>query len=97
MLQLIACVLEAAILIDSHVRGLESWPWFFVFVADLPASLVVQSIANFFNANLNFWAELALTFVLFLVLGTVWWTILAKLVMTLFAWLAGKPKEADEG
>jgi hypothetical protein len=66
------------------------WPYFFVFLADLPVSIgISQILAPLTNAlsATHFWMAATLTLVIFEIVGTVWWVLVMAGALGVWRWV----------
>ncbi|PKN52001.1 MAG: hypothetical protein CVU55_09675 [Deltaproteobacteria bacterium HGW-Deltaproteobacteria-13] len=69
----------------------ESWPFFFAFFIDFPASIIFHKVSTLLkmitnNISVGFWW---LTFSHF-VLGVIWWFIIATVIIKLWKLVTGR-------
>jgi hypothetical protein len=86
LLQAFLCTIEAVRAIQCHKSGSECWPWFFAFVANIPASVGVESFYSTIVGMLrveSFTAQTITRFFLYLLTGSVWWTLIVLAVRRL--------------
>ena len=87
ILQLFLCTGEGIMLIDSYIGRRESWPWFFTFTANLPASALIATLMTFlFNQFQikSFYGQTILSYFLFLIGGTLWWGLLLHITTGIY-------------
>jgi hypothetical protein len=87
VLQFFLCTGEGLMIIDSYIGHRESWPWFFTFTANLPASALMAMLMTFlFNQFkiTSFYGQTALSYFLFLVGGTLWWGLLLHITTGIY-------------
>ena len=85
--ELVFCSGEGLMLIASYPSGREAWPWFFSMVVNLPASIVVMilsgNIYDKFNID-SFGIQNVIAYLLFLIIGTIWWALIAHFIRWLW-------------
>lgn len=76
LLQVFLCTIEALRAVHCYKAGLECWPWFFAFVANIPASLIFERISGAIAGQFGveaFAAQTALRFAVYFLGGSIWW------------------------
>ena len=80
--QLVVCSFDAISLLSTLHSRVESWPWFLSLVVNIPASVVVSYIPLPGVGDATTVGGIILTSSLFLLVGTLWWALVAH-VLTL--------------
>ena len=73
---------ETLSVIHCHYTSSECWPFFFVMVANLPASIGIFKFVGFFYDAFHiesFWLQTSLMASSFLIIGTLWWSMLTHI------------------
>jgi hypothetical protein len=86
-IEFILCSAEGIRAINCHRVGGECWSWFFVFIANIPASIAIDSVQRFIHDIFSiesFAADTILTYTLFLTIGTFWWSLVIHLVVSIY-------------
>lgn len=81
--------LDLYAVIDSHLNGGEWWPWIISFVFNLPISPIILRVLDVTSPHLNFYAQQIVAFLLFVVIGTLLWSLLLHVVIWFLSWLLG--------
>ena len=77
---------EALTIVQSHRAGSEYWPLFFIFVVNLPASILAADLVGVLDPFLSFYPRLVASLVVYVLIGTLWWSLLTHLVLWLSSW-----------
>lgn len=83
--QLCLASAEAVNQVTSHYSGGETWPWFFTMIINLPASMLVILIAHLLPSGTPFWFDLTFYFFMFVLVGTLWWFLIVKVLVYVFS------------
>ncbi len=81
------CSVELIRVIYCHNTAGECWSWFFAFIANIPASIVINSIQHFIHISFaieSFAIDSALVYMLYLLIGTLWWYFLIHLAILFY-------------
>jgi hypothetical protein len=81
IIETLLCSTELVMILKNYVSGTEQWPWFFTFIANFPASVILGSILKIIFEILeigSFKAQVVLSYIAYLVGGTLWWTFLIQ-------------------
>jgi hypothetical protein len=81
IIETLLCSTELIMIIKNYMSGTEQWPWFFTFIANFPASVILGSILRIIFEKLvveSFKTQLVLSYIVYLVGGTIWWTFLIQ-------------------
>src|SRR5690242_16072826 len=62
----------------------ECWPWFFTLIVNFPASVIVYQIPFDLIGNTDTPASILITSGLFVIVGTLWWSLLLHTVTYIF-------------
>ncbi len=98
LLQAFLCTIETVRAVQCHEAGSECWPWFFAFVANIPASVAVESLYGSVAAKFgieSFAAQTTTRFVLYLFAGTIWWTLIVLAVRSMVRFFKKKDMIGD--
>lgn len=83
--QVIITSVESLRAIQCHIAGsYQCWPWFFAFLVNLPASLVVNPITESIIAQVSYYPSVGILFIAYTVVGTVWWSFLVYISVMAF-------------
>lgn len=85
VLQTLLGLAEAANVLACHIGGGECWAWFFIFTFNLPLSIPVMELIGSIPYSDSFYPVWALSFVLFVLAGTVQWAFLFHVIVWVFA------------
>lgn len=86
-------ITEAWSIIRCHTTvGVECWPWFFSFTINFPASMLLIPLQKACNQYLGFYPALVLEYVLYVGLGTLWWSGLIHVAAWFISELRSQPQ-----
>ncbi|MFT3898275.1 MAG: hypothetical protein QM719_11390 [Thermomonas sp.] len=77
---------EAHAIYRCHTTISECWPWFFIFTLTLPASIGSSHLAGLAMDRLPFGPGLFASFVVYVSIGTLWWSLLLHGLRFLLTW-----------
>jgi hypothetical protein len=79
------CSYEASGMLANLHSHSESWPWFLSFTLNIPASVLVYQVPLPSVGDATTVQGIVLTTALFIVIGTLWWSLVCHLVAFIVA------------
>jgi hypothetical protein len=86
IIEALLCSTELVMAINNYISNTEQWQWFFTFIANLPASIILGSILKITFEKLaveSFNTQVILSYIVYLIGGTLWWTFLVQGIATI--------------
>lgn len=80
VIEFILCLAEAWRAINCYHAGGGCWIWFFAFAANIPASIIIESIRGYLLKVMlidSIGIVTATSFFIYLIIGTLWWSIVS--------------------
>jgi hypothetical protein len=68
----------------------ECWSWFGIFAVNIPASALVAMLLAFTVDLLEFHTQLLLSLLTYVVIGTLWWSVMLHVAIWMFSWASKK-------
>jgi len=97
VMHVLAIGLEISNLRSCHGSAPECWAYFYVFILDLPISILLSAalspLTNSLSVN-HFWGSAALALSAFFIVGTIWWVFLIASVKALWRLVVGRRSNA---
>ncbi len=86
VIELIFVIFETWTVIRCYNVTADCWPWFFTMAANFPASIIIFDINSFIYDLLHvksIWTQTAIMGSTFLIIGTLWWSVILHALISL--------------
>ena len=86
VVEIIITTIEAISAIECHTSGnYGCWSWFFIFLVNLPASIIIADLTGPIIGQLSFYPSVVVTYISFVIVGTIWWAFLGHTIYWLYS------------